>query len=63
MVVRYDDGGAPENIEVWYNIPKGGEIRVIDLRGGKRKLKSVEYWYDTQGLLKSRADLTLFGLK
>jgi hypothetical protein len=63
MVVRYDDGGAPENIDVRYNIPKGGESRVIDLRGGKRKLKSVEYWYDTQGLLNGKADVTLFGIK
>jgi hypothetical protein len=63
MVVRYDDGGAPEKIDVRYNIPKGGESRVIDLRGGKRKLKSVEYWYDTKGLLNGKADVTLFGIK
>jgi hypothetical protein len=63
MIVRYDDGGAPENIDVRYNIPQGGESRVIDLRGGRRKLKSVEFWYDTQGILNGRADVTLFGLK
>lgn len=63
MVVRYDDGGAPENIETRFSIPQGGESRVIELKGGKRKLKSVEFWYDTQGILNGRADLTLFGLK
>jgi hypothetical protein len=41
MVVTYDDG-APENIEVRNEISKGGESRNIDLKGGKRKLKSVE---------------------
>ena len=63
MIVRYDDGGAPENIETRFSIPQGGESRVIELKGGKRKLKSVEFWYDTQGVLNGRADLTLFGLK
>lgn len=63
MVVRYDDGGAPESIELRNNIPKGGESRVIDLKGGKRKLKSVEFWYDTKGFLNGKADVTLFGMK
>ena len=63
MVVRYDDGGAPEKIDTRFSIPQGGESRVIELRGGKRKLKSVEFWYDTQGILNGRADVTLFGLK
>jgi hypothetical protein len=62
MVVRYDDG-APENIDVRSNIPQGGESRIIDLKGGKRKLKSVEFWYDTKGILNGKADLTLFGMK
>lgn len=63
MIVRFDDGGLPENIEVRYNIPQGGESRVIDLRGGRRKLKTVEFWYDTKGLLRGRANVTLFGIK
>jgi hypothetical protein len=63
MVVRYDDGGLPEQIDVRYNIPQGGESRLIDLRGGKRKLKSVEFWYDTKGLGRGKADVTLFGMK
>ncbi len=62
MVVRYEDG-APENIELRQDIPKGGESRVIDLKGGKRKLKSVEFWYDTKGILNGKATLTLFGMK
>ena len=63
MLVRYDDGGRPENIDIRYNIPQGGESRIIDLRGGKRKLKSVEFWYDTKGFLRGKADVTLFGIK
>lgn len=62
MIVRYDDG-APENINTRNEIPKGGESRIIDLRGGKRKLKSIEFWYDTSGFLNGKADVTIFGMK
>jgi hypothetical protein len=63
MIVRYDDGGRPENIDVRYNIPQGGESRIIDLIGGKRKIKSVEFWYDTKGILNGKAIVTLLGIK
>jgi hypothetical protein len=63
MIVRYDDGGAPEKIETRYAIAQGGESRIIELRGGKRKLKTIEFWYDTQGAVNGRADVTLFGMK
>jgi len=63
LLVRFDDGGAPEKIDIRFNIPQGGESRIIELKGGKRKLKSVEFWYDTKGVVNGRANLTLFGLK
>ena len=62
MVVVYEDG-APENIEVKNDIPKGGESRSIDLKGGKRKLKSVEFWFDTKGILNGKAEVILYGSK
>jgi hypothetical protein len=62
MVVVYEDG-APENIEVKNDIPKGGESRSIDLKGGKRKLKSVEFWFDTKGILNGKAEVILYGQK
>jgi hypothetical protein len=63
MIVRYDDGGLPENIDVRHNIPKGGESRIIDLSGRKRKLKQVDFWFETKGMLNGKADLSLFGIK
>ena len=46
------------------NIAQGGESRVIDLRGvGKRSIRRIDFWYDTQGLLKGKADVTVFGMK
>ncbi len=63
MVVTYDNG-QPDNIEVRQNIPQGGESRVIDLKGvGKRSIRRIDFWYDTKGLLKGRADVTVFGMK
>jgi hypothetical protein len=63
ILVRYDDGGAPEKIETRFNIPQGGESRVIDIRGGKRKLKSVEFYYRDKGILNGKADVMLYGIK
>ena len=63
MVVTYDNG-VPDKIDVRQNIPQGGESRVIDLRGaGKRSLRKIEFWYDTKGLLKGKAEVTVFGMK
>ena len=63
MVVTYDNG-APDKIDVRQNIAQGGESRVIDLRGaGKRSLRRIDFWYDTQGFLSGKADVTVFGMK
>ncbi len=63
MLVTYDNG-APDRLDVRENIAQGGESRAIDLRGvGKRSLRKVEFWYDTKGFLKGKADVTLFGMK
>ncbi len=63
MVVTYDNG-APDRIDVRQNIPQGGESRVIDLRGvSKRSIRKIEFWYDTKGFLKGKADVTVFGMK
>ena len=63
MVVTYDNG-APDNIDIRQNIPQGGESRAIDLKGvGKRSLRRIDFWYDTKGFLKGKADVTVFGMK
>lgn len=62
MAVTYDNGTA-ERIEIRQNIPKGGESRVIDLKGGKRSIRTIEFWYDSKGLLNGKADVTVFGRK
>jgi hypothetical protein len=63
MVVTYDNG-QPDKIDVRQNIAQGGESRAIDLKGvGQRSLRRVDFWYDTKGFLKGKADVTLFGMK
>ncbi|HRI22585.1 MAG TPA: hypothetical protein PLA68_16605 [Panacibacter sp.] len=63
MVVTYDDGALPEKIDTRFDIPKGGESRIIDLKGFKRKIKTIEFWYDTKGIMNGRAEVTVFGMK
>jgi hypothetical protein len=63
MVVTYDNG-APDKIDIRQNIAKGGESRVIDLKGiGKRSVRRIDFWYDTKGFLSGKADVTVFGMK
>jgi hypothetical protein len=63
MVVTYDNG-QPDRIDIRQNIPQGGESRAIDLRGvGKRSIRRIDFWYDTKGFLKGKADVTVFGMK
>ena len=63
MVVTYDNG-EPDKIDVRQIIPKGGESRVIDLKGvGRRSIRKIEFWYDTRGILDGKAEVTVFGLK
>ena len=63
LIVTYDDGGLPENIDTRFSIPAGGESRIIDLRGNRRKIRTIEFWYDTKGVLQGRANVSVFGQK
>jgi hypothetical protein len=63
LVVTYDNG-EPDRLDVRQRIEKGGESRVIDLRGaGQRSLRRIDFWYDTAGVGRGRADVTVFGTK
>jgi hypothetical protein len=63
LVVTYDNG-EPDKLEVREEIAQGGETRAIDLRGkGTRSIKKIEFWYETKGSGKGKADVTVYGLK
>jgi hypothetical protein len=62
MVVTYDNGGR-EEIDIRQNISQGGESRVIDLKGGKRSIRNIQFWYEDKGILDGKARVAVFGRK
>ena len=60
FVVHYGNGSKQE-VAVRKKIPAGGETRVIDLKGGKRVIRKIVFWYDTKGLQKKRATVAVWG--
>ena len=59
VVVRFRNGGD-QTVQLRNTIPAGGETRAIDLTGGERVIRNVEFWYDanTRG---RRAVVRLWG--
>jgi hypothetical protein len=63
LLITYENG-VPDEIPVRQSIREGGESRQIDLKGaGKRRIRKIAFWYDTKGILKGRAKVTVFGMK
>lgn len=44
VVVHFENGGQQE-LDVRERIPAGGKTRPIDLKGDRRHIESVEFWY------------------
>jgi hypothetical protein len=42
--------GQSQNVELKRVLPAGAETRVIDLNGGQRVIRRVDFWYDAQSL-------------
>jgi hypothetical protein len=59
----YFDNGDVQDISIRFRIPQGGESRVIDLDGGLRHIKRIEFWYETKGFRKGRARVAVWGYK
>lgn len=60
MIVEYGNGDRDE-LELKHNFSKASSSRVIDLKGGDRKIKSITFVYDTKNLARHKAILTVFG--
>lgn len=60
MVVTYMNG-TKEQIQLRHNFKKGSGSRIIDLKGGKRVIKNIRFFYDTKNLTKSKAKVIVFG--
>ena len=63
LIVVYENG-EPDKIDVRQNIPQGGESRQIDLKGvGQRRIRRIDFWYNSKGLLSGKANVTVFAMK
>ncbi len=61
VVVHFVNGGD-EELELRERIPAGGQSRWIDLRGNDRKIRSIEFWYDSGSLGRGgRSRVNVFG--
>lgn len=60
MVIHFGDGST-QNVQIKNNIPKGQATRTIDLKGQKRVIKKVVFWYDTKNRAPKRATVELWG--
>ena len=60
MVIHFANGGKQE-VNLRKNIPAGGSTRVVDIKGGKRVIKKVVFWYDTKGIINNKAVVELWG--
>jgi len=53
--------GTHQDIALKHNFSKASASRVIDLKGGKRKIKSITMFYDTKNIARKRATVHVFG--
>ncbi len=49
-VVIHFGNGNDQNVELRNTIRAGGETRVIDIEGGDRVIRSIDFWYDAKTL-------------
>lgn len=49
MVIHFGNG-ADQKVELRNTIPANGESRVIDITGGARVIRSIDFWYDAKTL-------------
>ncbi|MFN8358136.1 MAG: hypothetical protein U0Y10_26980 [Spirosomataceae bacterium] len=57
------ENGERYQVPIKYNFRQGEESRAIDLPGGMRRIKRIEFLYDTQGVLRGKARVAVWGLR
>ena len=60
VVVHYGNG-TDEELQFCERVNPGGETRAMDLRGGNRFIKSVEFWYEKANWGSNRPTVKLYG--
>jgi len=62
FVIHFGNDQTQE-VEGRRTIPAGGETRAIDLAGGRRVIKRIDFWYDAHTLGGKEALVEVFGLR
>lgn len=57
----YYDNGEVQDVSLKLLFRQGEESRVIDLNGGLRHLRKIEFWYETKGVRKGKARIAVWG--
>lgn len=57
----YFDNDQVQDVSLRSRFAQGGESRVIDLNGGLRHLKKIEFWYETKGFLRGKSRVAVWG--
>jgi len=60
LIVEYANGDK-ENIELRHAFRKGSGSRIIDLKGNKRVIKDITFYYDSKNRNRRRATIHVFG--
>lgn len=60
VVVHFANGGHDE-MEIRNFIPAGGETRVLDLKGGDRVIRKVDFYYKSNPDTKRKGKVVLYG--
>jgi hypothetical protein len=59
----YFDNGDVQDVSIRNQIRQGGESRLIDLDGGLRSLKKIEFTYETKGFGRGKSRVAVWGRK
>jgi len=60
MKIHFDNGDV-QDVALRLRFAQGSESRVIDLNGGLRHLKKIEFWYETKGFARGRSRVAVWG--
>lgn len=60
VVVHFGNGGK-EVMNIKNFVPAGGETRVMDLTGGDRVIKKVDFFYKSNAMTGKKARVVLYG--
>ena len=60
MKVHFDNGTV-QDVSLRMSIPENGESRLINLHGGLRQLKKIEFWYETAGFQDGKSRVAVWG--